>query len=66
MKMQELEITIDKDGKVEFRVVGGHGGDCLALTEGLENAIGEVSERVLLPEYYECTGATEHRRIRGT
>jgi len=53
MEMQELEITIDNEGKVKVRVQGVHGSDCTSVTKTLEDALGEVSERSYLPEYYE-------------
>ncbi len=53
MDMQELEITIDIEGKVEVKVRGMHGQECLKTTENIENALGEVKERAFLPEYYE-------------
>jgi hypothetical protein len=53
MEMQELEITIDIEGKVEVKVRGSHGPDCLKTTENIENALGEVQKRAFLPEYYE-------------
>jgi hypothetical protein len=53
MEMQELEITIDKNGRVQVAVRGVHGEGCLTLTENLEKAIGTVEEREYTPEYYE-------------
>jgi len=56
MEMQELEITIDSNGRVKMKVRGVHGEGCLALTKNLENAIGTVEERRYTPEYYELPG----------
>jgi hypothetical protein len=53
MEMQELEITIDKDGKMQVAVRGVHGAGCLAATKNLENAVGAVEERTCTAEYYE-------------
>ena len=53
MDMQELEITIDKEGKVQVTVRGVHGEGCLALTKNIENAVGTVEEREYTAEYYE-------------
>jgi hypothetical protein len=53
MTMQELEITIDKNGRVQVAVRGTQGGGCLALTKNLENAIGTVEERNYTAEFYE-------------
>ncbi|MFA4877485.1 MAG: DUF2997 domain-containing protein [Methanoregula sp.] len=53
MDMQELEITIDKNGRVQVAVKGVKGEGCLALTRELEKAIGHVEERGYTAEYYE-------------
>ena len=55
MEMQELEITIDNEGRVQIGVRGVHGGDCVTLTQTLEEAIGEVKDRNFLPEFFEET-----------
>jgi hypothetical protein len=53
MEMEELEITIDKEGRVQVAVRGIHGEVCVALTKNIENAVGEVEEREYTAEYYE-------------
>jgi hypothetical protein len=53
MEMQEIEITIDNEGRTEVKVNGAHGSDCLAITRNLEGAAGVVEEREYLPAYYE-------------
>ena len=53
MEMQELEITIDKEGRVQIEVKGVHGESCVALTQSLEDAIGEVNDRSIAPEFFE-------------
>jgi hypothetical protein len=53
MEMQELEITIDKEGRVQVAVRGVKGEGCMELTRELENAIGVVEERTPAAEYYE-------------
>ena len=53
MTMQELEITIDNEGRVLVHVSGVKGEDCLALTKNLENAVGDVQERSFSADYYE-------------
>jgi hypothetical protein len=58
MEMQELEISIDKEGRVQVQVRGVHGDECLAVTKDLENAVGTVLERTLKPEYYERSVTT--------
>ena len=51
--MDELEITIDADGNVSIKVIGGKGGGCLELTREIEEALGVVSERKLTEGYYQ-------------
>ncbi|MFA5222584.1 MAG: DUF2997 domain-containing protein [Methanoregula sp.] len=53
MTMQELEITIDNEGRVLIHVTGVKGEDCLALTKNLETAVGDVQERSFSSDYYE-------------
>ncbi|MDD1686629.1 DUF2997 domain-containing protein [Methanoregula sp.] len=64
MEMQELEITIDHEGKIQVKVNGAHGADCLALTKNIEDVVGVVEDRVYSPEYYEQPVTTsEHQRL---
>lgn len=54
MEIEEIEITIGKNGQVKLHVRGMKGKKCLALTEELEKALGnEVLERKLTPEALE-------------
>ncbi len=53
MEMQEMEITIDNEGRILVKVNGAHGSDCLAITKNLEEAAGTVEERVYSPAFYE-------------
>ena len=53
MEMQELEITIDREGRVQVAVRGVHGDGCLGITKNIENAVGVVEEREYTAEYYE-------------
>ena len=51
MELQEIEVFIDKDGKVRIEVRGVKGSACLDLTKALEEALGgEVENRELTPE----------------
>jgi hypothetical protein len=64
MEMQELEITIDKEGKVKVAVRGVQGEGCLAITKNIENAVGTVEEREYTPEYYEQpVTVSDHRSV---
>ncbi len=50
---QRIEYTIDRNGKITERVLGGQGTNCLAATAAIEADLGTVTHRELLPEYYE-------------
>ena len=65
MEMQEMEITIDREGRIQVKVSGAHGAECLAMTKGIEDAAGVVGERVFTPAYYEQPVVEEeHARVR--
>jgi hypothetical protein len=53
--MQELEITIDRNGNATVKVTGIKGAGCEALTRKIEGRTGIVTERVHTGEYYENT-----------
>ena len=53
MEMKELEITIDRNGRVQVAVRGVKGEGCLDLTKNIENAVGSVEEREFTADYYE-------------
>lgn len=53
MEMKELEITIDRNGRVQVAVRGMKGEGCLDLTKNIENAVGSVEEREFTADYYE-------------
>jgi|WetSurMetagenome_2_1015567.scaffolds.fasta_scaffold207908_2 hypothetical protein len=45
MDVQEVEVTIDKNGQVRIQVRGVKGETCLEITKDLENALGSVVDR---------------------
>lgn len=54
MDVQEVEITIDKNGQVQVQVRGVKGDQCLQLTKDLEEALGgEIVLREMTPEALE-------------
>ena len=54
MQIEEVEITIGKDGKVEISVHGVKGLACLDITRELENALGGIIlTREMSPAAYE-------------
>jgi len=61
MELQEMEITIDNEGRIQVRVNGAHGSDCLALTKNLEDVAGVVEERVYSEAYFEQPVNMEQR-----
>lgn len=51
MELQEIEVTIGRDGQVQVQVRGVKGRGCLELTRELEAALGgEVIDRRMTPE----------------
>jgi hypothetical protein len=54
MELQEIEVTIERDGEVRIEVRGVKGRRCLDLTEDVLEALGgEVAEQELTSEAYE-------------
>ena len=51
MDLQQINVTIDKDGQVRIEVSGVKGEACLDLTRDLEAALGgQVALRQMTPE----------------
>jgi len=51
MEVQEVEISIDSDGKVNIHVRGVQGTACLDITNALETVLGgEIEIREMTPE----------------
>jgi hypothetical protein len=50
---QQVEYRTGKDGKVTERVINATGDSCTLTTLGVEQALGDVEDRELLPEYYD-------------
>jgi hypothetical protein len=54
MELEEIEVTIDKDGQVQIQVRGVKGSKCLEITKELEKALGgEILTRIMTPEALE-------------
>ena len=65
MDLQEMEITIDKEGRIQVNVKGIQGTGCLAFTQELENALGIVEHREYTADFYQQdTGVCEHRTLK--
>jgi Protein of unknown function (DUF2997) len=70
MDLEEIEVTIDKDGQVHIEVRGVKGAACLDLTRELEAALGgEVELREMRPEAYEVNAqevqTDQQQRLQG-
>jgi len=64
MEPEEMEITIDKEGRITVTVKGIHGTGCLALTSDLENTVGVVEHREHTAEFYDCEAESrEYQRL---
>jgi hypothetical protein len=64
MDVQEMEITINKNGQVEVHVRGVKGDACLQLTKELEAALGgQVILREMTPEAGQPAGEPVERRL---
>ncbi|HEX3002467.1 MAG TPA: DUF2997 domain-containing protein [Methanoregula sp.] len=65
MDCQEMEVTIDKEGRIQVNVKGVQGTGCLALTRELEDALGVVERREYSAEYYQQeTDVYGHRTLK--
>jgi hypothetical protein len=51
-KKQELEFSIDDEGKISIKVVGAEGSECLEMTKAIEEALGIVVDRQKTSEFY--------------
>ncbi len=57
-----LEITIDKEGNISYKVIGVKGKDCVKETKFLDDALGVVEERKFTRDYYQ-QGVKSNRRV---
>jgi hypothetical protein len=56
---REMEIEIGRDGKVNIKVKGVQGPECIEFSQFLEEALGETLEHEVTSEYYQVPAATE-------
>jgi hypothetical protein len=60
MDLQEVEVFIEKDGRVRVEVRGVKGLSCLDVTRALEAALGgQVQDRQMTPEAYDAAQAEQ-------
>jgi hypothetical protein len=48
---QKIEYRISPNGVVSETVLNGQGESCILATDSIEKALGQVTQRELLPEY---------------
>jgi hypothetical protein len=63
--MEQIVVRIKKDGTVEIEAVGFKGSACREATRPLEEALGEVVEERLKPEFYEVSLENENNLYLG-
>ena len=51
-KNETIKFIIRQDGTVIEEVIGAESGNCINLTESIEEALGSVVTREYKPEYY--------------
>ncbi len=51
-KQQTLKFIIRQDGHVTEEVTGAASGECLELTEQIDNKLGVLETRQFKPEFY--------------
>jgi hypothetical protein len=65
MDVEEIEVTIDKNGKVQLHVRGVKGENCLDITRALEVALGgEVELREMTPDAGESIQLPKKTRLK--
>ena len=63
MQYRRIEYVIKKDGTVIETMLSGAGEGCLDTTKPMEEALGEVGDRTLLPTYYEQEDNLENQDV---
>ena len=53
MSQESIKFIIKQDGSVIEEVLGVKSGECLKITEEIEEKLGKVESRSYKPEYYE-------------
>lgn len=66
MEMQEVEVVIDREGRVQIHVQGVQGTACLDLTADLEKALGTVESREMTPEAQAQVHVEAHHQVKGS
>lgn len=69
MKLEQIEVIIDTNGKVKLQTSGYSGDECLAATEELEALLGnQIIQRERTAESYDHNAGktAEKLKIRGS
>jgi hypothetical protein len=53
MSQESIKFIIKQDGTVIEEVLGATSGECLKMTEEIEEKLGKVQTRSFKPEYYQ-------------
>ncbi|MFM7517399.1 MAG: DUF2997 domain-containing protein [Pirellula sp.] len=61
MSQEEIEIEVDKHGRVTIRTLGIKGKRCLDVAEALADIIGKEQERTITSEFYESEIHVQNR-----
>lgn len=65
--MENINITIGKDGAVDLQLAGFEGGKCLEVTKILESLLGnEIVERNMTSEYYTTENVQVEEKLPGS
>ncbi len=63
--MQEIKITIGKNGKVNLDVAGVKGSACSDLTKSIEKALGRVEVTKKKSEFYQQSSTAGRNQTHG-
>jgi hypothetical protein len=58
MAQEEIEITIDAQGRVQVKTIGIKGERCLDVAEEIVRILGREESRQMTSEYYEAEQTT--------
>ena len=62
---QEIEITIDTDGKTDIDLINFKGKGCSEVMKALEKALGTRATVEQKPEYFQSDGAKTKDSVKG-
>ena len=58
-----IEVIVDTAGRIKIGAVGFQGADCEKATAFLEEALGQVSDRLHKPEYQSRNRSVTTQRV---